>query len=46
MREDVFSITSFKVSQLITKIETADIALPDLQRPFVWENTKVRDLID
>ena len=22
------------------------IALPDLQRPFVWEDTKVRDLLD
>lgn len=46
VREGVFNITTFKVSQLVTKIETGDIALPELQRPFVWENTKVRNLID
>ena len=27
-------------------IEREVIALPDLQRPFVWEDTKVRDLLD
>jgi len=27
-------------------IERGVIALPDLQRPFVWEDTKVRDLLD
>ena len=27
-------------------VEREVIALPDLQRPFVWEDTKVRDLLD
>lgn len=46
VREGVFNITTLKISQLVTKIETGDIALPELQRHFVWENKKVRDLID
>jgi hypothetical protein len=31
---------------LISAIEHEDIALPELQRPFIWEDTKVRDLLD
>ncbi len=27
-------------------IEMGDIGLPDIQRPFVWKNAKVRDLFD
>ncbi|WP_421789881.1 GmrSD restriction endonuclease domain-containing protein [Hyphobacterium sp.] len=31
---------------LIDQIESGDIGLPDLQRPFVWPNVKVRNLFD
>ena len=31
---------------MIDEIKREVIALPDLQRPFVWEDTKVRDLLD
>jgi hypothetical protein len=31
---------------LINAIEMGDIGLPDIQRPFVWPKTKVRDLFD
>ncbi|MCI5785150.1 MAG: DUF262 domain-containing protein, partial [Collinsella bouchesdurhonensis] len=27
-------------------IESGDIAIPEIQRPFVWDSTKVRDLVD
>ena len=27
-------------------IDRGDVALPDIQRPFVWSNRKVRDLLD
>jgi len=30
----------------MSEIDREVIALPDLQRPFVWEDTKVRDLLD
>jgi len=35
---DLNSLTKF--------IEIGDIGLPDIQRPFVWKNAKVRDLFD
>lgn len=44
--EQIFSTTSFTVNQLIEKIDTGELGLPELQRPFVWQNTKVRDLFD
>ncbi|MBP3791354.1 MAG: DUF262 domain-containing protein [Methanobrevibacter sp.] len=31
---------------MITNIDTGEIALPDLQRPFVWDNSKVKELFD
>lgn len=34
------------VSKLIEEIEGGEIGVPDIQRPFVWKNSKVRDLFD
>lgn len=45
-RNPVFNITPYPIDYFITNIDTGDIALPDLQRPFVWNNAKVRDLFD
>ncbi|MBE8540160.1 GmrSD restriction endonuclease domain-containing protein [Geoglobus acetivorans] len=42
----VFNPKTYHLVNLINDIETGEIALPDLQRPFVWNTTKVRDLID
>ena len=39
-------MVSVQSPPLISDIEREVIALPDLQRPFVWEDTKVRDLLD
>ena len=44
--EAIFNTTEFTVNQLIEKIDTGHLGLPELQRPFVWKNTKVRDLFD
>jgi hypothetical protein len=42
----VFNPKNYALGKLISDIENGDIALPDLQRPFVWEPIKVRDFID
>lgn len=34
------------IQQLVQQIQSGSLALPDIQRPFVWKNTKVRDLLD
>lgn len=44
--KQLFTITPLKVDQLITKIETGELGIPELQRPFIWEDAKVRDLFD
>jgi hypothetical protein len=44
----VFKTTDYTIGKLIDDIEIGDIALPDIQRPFVWYRkiSKVRDLFD
>ena len=34
------------ISALLTYVENKEIAIPEIQRPFVWNASKVRDLID
>jgi hypothetical protein len=46
MRRTVFKEVSYSLSKLIESIDDGDIGLPDIQRPFVWEPAKVRDLFD
>lgn len=44
--EQIFSNTTLTVNQLIEKIDTGGLGLPELQRPFIWKDSKVRDLFD
>lgn len=46
MSQTLFSRTDYPLSKLIEDIDLGEIALPDIQRPFVWKNSKVRDLFD
>ncbi len=42
----VFKDSSYSLSTLLDQIDRGEIALPNIQRPFVWKPTKVRDLFD
>ena len=42
----IFKTVSWQVEQLVSGVQQGSISLPDLQRPFVWSSTKVRDLFD
>lgn len=42
----LFRATTYSVSGLVEDIRRGDLALPDIQRPFVWQPAKVRDLLD
>lgn len=44
--DQIFSNTTLTVNQLIEKIDTGELGLPELQRPFIWKDSKVRDLFD
>lgn len=46
MSETVFKQVHYDLNSLIKFIELGEIGLPDIQRPFVWENAKIRDLFD
>lgn len=41
-----FKRVDYDLDGLLHFIDLGDIALPDIQRPFVWSNAKVRDLFD
>jgi len=45
-RAPIFETGQRSIASLTSDIEREVIALPDLQRPFVWEDTKVWDLLD
>ena len=46
MTRTLFRTTRFDLDHLVKNIDRGDVALPDIQRPFVWQNRKVRDLFD
>ena len=41
-----FKRVDYDLSSLLHFIDVGGIGLPDIQRPFVWSNAKVRDLFD
>ena len=46
MSKPLFKEVSYSLSKLMDDVEMGEIGLPDIQRPFVWKNSKVRDLFD
>ncbi len=46
MSETVFKQVNYELNSLVSDIELGEIGLPDIQRPFIWKNAKVRDLFD
>ncbi|CAN5907223.1 DUF262 domain-containing protein [soil metagenome] len=41
-----YSVTPHPIETLLTWVKSGEIAIPKIQRPFVWEATKVRNLLD
>lgn len=46
MGKELFDNIPSKVADLLTDVKNGRIGLPDLQRPFVWKDNKVRELLD
>src|SRR4051812_39715187 len=42
----LFREVNYQLSKILAEIEDGEIGLPEIQRPFVWSRTKVRDLFD
>ena len=41
-----YSVNNYTVETLLSNIKSGSIAIPEMQRPFVWDSSKVRDLVD
>lgn len=41
-----YSGTPHPIETLLTWVKSSEIAIPEIQRPFVWDATKVRNLLD
>ena len=41
-----YSVTPHPIETLLTWVKSGEIAVPEIQRPFVWDATKVRNLLD
>lgn len=41
-----YSVTPHPIETLLTWVKAGEIAIPEIQRPFVWDATKVRNLLD
>lgn len=41
-----YSVNYHPIQTLLTWIKSEEIAIPEIQRPFVWEAVKVRNLLD
>ena len=41
-----YSVNQYNIQTLLTWIQSREIAIPEIQRPFVWNAVKVRDFID
>src|SRR5215510_12398318 len=41
-----YTVTPHPIETLLAWVKSGEIAIPEIQRPFVWEATKVRNLLD
>lgn len=46
MHAQRYSVTSYPIDTLLNWFKSEEIAIPEIQRPFVWNATKVRKLLD
>ena len=46
MEIEKYTPNSLSVGAILGLIASGDIAIPEIQRPFVWKKTQVRDLLD
>lgn len=41
-----YTVNQFTVENIVNWVKSGEIAIPEIQRPFVWKRSKVRDLMD
>lgn len=46
METQKYSVNQHLIETILTWVKSGEIAIPEIQRPFVWNATKVRDFLD
>jgi len=41
-----YQVNQYTVESVVNWVKSGEIAIPEIQRPFVWKSSKVRDLMD
>lgn len=41
-----YTVNHYTIDTILAWVKSDEIAIPEIQRLFVWDSTKVRDLID
>lgn len=41
-----YSVNQYLIEAILAWVNAGEIAIPEIQRPFVWDSSKVRDLMD
>ncbi|WP_392420011.1 DUF262 domain-containing protein [Capnocytophaga canis] len=41
-----YSVNQYLIEVILASVKAGEIAIPEIQRPFVWDSSKVRDLMD
>jgi hypothetical protein len=46
MQTQKYSVNQHLIETLLVWVKSGEIAIPEIQRPFVWDSSRVRDLMD
>ena len=46
MKTQQYQVGQHDIEVILSWVKTKDMAIPEIQRPFVWNKTKVRNFID
>jgi hypothetical protein len=46
MQTQKYAVNQYLIESVLSKVREGEIAIPEIQRPFVWDAAQVRDLLD
>lgn len=46
MKTQKYAVNQYLIESVLSKVREGEIAIPEIQRPFVWDSSQVRDLLD
>ena len=46
MKSQKYTVNQYLLENILNWVKSGEIAIPEIQRPFVWDSARVRDLMD